>query len=962
MIKNNNKPNPDNGSSSFESSSQFFSTNIIYINELYQRFINNPNSVDKSWAEFFIANEDEIKSVLIDYQGPSWIKRDLKVLAAKDYDISNLSKKEVVQKSQNIDKESSTQLLLLKLQRLAIAYRRYGHLAANIDPLGLAKKQTISEITPSNYDISEQDLSLEIDFKNLLGLGKASVQDFIDKLGKIYTSNIGCEFEYIVDSQQKAWLASEVETATFVKIDQDEKLKILNELIRSERFEQFLHKRFPGAKRFSVEGGETSINAIEKIIDYGAKNGIKKICLGMAHRGRLNVLTGVMGKPYSDMIAEFQGAISIPQSITKSGDVKYHMGYSSTRVIAGNEISLSLAFNPSHLEAVNSVVAGKVRAKQDMIEDSDHNSVMAVLIHGDAAFIGQGSVAESLVLNTVPAYDTKGVIHIITNNQIGFTANPWDSRGTTYASDLAKMIEAPIFHVNGDDVEAVIKVAEIAAKYRQKFKKDIVIDLICYRKYGHNEGDEPMYTQPLMYSKIKSHPTPQSIYAKKIIDQGIITSDKHQELLANFDKNLSNEFEKAKSYEAKADWLRGVWKDIKHDVKELSVVTKIAKKTLKNLIDNISQIPKDFSANSKIVKQLEARKENVHSEKDIDWGCAESLAFASLIQEGHLVRISGQDSGRGTFSHRHSILHNTEINNRHNIFSNLGNSKIKYEVYDSVLSEYAVLGFEYGYSLANPNALTIWEAQFGDFANGAQIIFDQFIASSEVKWLRKSGLVMLLPHGYEGQGPEHSSARLERYLQACADNNLRVVNITSPANFFHALRRQIHSKDRKPLVVMSPKSLLRHKMAVSNLSEFSDNNFKPIIGENEKLVNDEKITKLILCSGKVYYDLIEARADKKINDIAIIRIEQLYPYPKDEINNELKKYKNAQIIWCQEEPKNMGAWKFIEELIEESLSDLNHNFLRPQYVGRISSASPATGYASQHKKEQEELINQALSR
>ncbi len=943
----------------FESTSQFFSTNIVFISELYQKFVQNPSSVDSSWAEFFVANEDDIKSVLIDYQGPSWGKKDIKVIAAKDYDISAISDKESPNIAKNISKEAVKELLLLKLQRLTIAYKRYAHLIADIDPLDLLQKQSVSEIEISTYNISDSDLDVEIDFSGLLGLKKASVGDFIDKLKQVYAKNIGCEFEYIRSQEEKSWLASEIEKSSFVDVNKDEKLKILNELIRSERFEQFLHKRFPGAKRFSIEGGESTINAIEKIIDYGAKNGVKKICFGMAHRGRLNVLTGVMGKPYSDMIAEFQGAVSIPKSITKLGDVKYHMGYSATREIAGNKIDLSLAFNPSHLEAVNAVVTGKVRAKQDLIEDFSRDSALAVLMHGDAAFIGQGSVAESLVLNTVEAYNTGGVIHIITNNQIGFTANSWDSRGTRYASDLAKMIDAPIFHVNGDDVEAVVKVAEIAIKYRQKFKKDIIVDLICYRKYGHNEGDEPMYTQPIMYNKIKSQPTPQNIYAKKIINQGIIASEDHQKLVTNFDKNLSDEFEKAKDYKAKADWLQGIWSDIKDGSKE-DFVTKVSKKTLKDIVAKIIEVPQGFSVNSKILRQLEARKNAVDQEKAIDWGCAESLAFASLIHEGFPVRISGQDSGRGTFSHRHSILHDSKTGAKHNIFSNLHDLDIKYEVFDSVLSEYAVLGFEYGYSLANPNALTIWEAQFGDFANGAQIIFDQFVASSESKWLRKSGLVMLLPHGYEGQGPEHSSARLERYLQACADNNLRVVNITNPANFFHALRRQMHSKDRKPLVVMSPKSLLRHKLAVSTLDEFSNNNFRPIINESEKLVDNDKIKKVILCSGKVYYDLFEARAAKKIDDITIIRVEQLYPYPQEEIVKELKKYKNAEIIWCQEESKNIGAWKFIEELIEKSLIDINHKSLRPKYVGRVASASPATGYASYHKEEQETLINEAL--
>jgi 2-oxoglutarate dehydrogenase E1 component len=563
-------------------------------------------------------------------------------------------------------------------------------------------------------------------------------------------------------------------------------------------------------------------------------------------------------------------------------------------------------------------------------------------------------------MNGVSGYDTGGVIHLIVNNQIGFTANPTDSRSTTYSSDLAKAIDAPIFHVNGDDVEAVVKVSDIITRFRQTFKKDVVIDLVCYRRYGHNEGDEPLYTQPIMYTKIKDHASLEKIYSQKLIGEKVISQNEYQKITDDFLALLSSEFDKAQTYKpTEADWLKADWSKIK-DGEEANPKTLVAKKNLQELIKKTTEIPADFNANPKISRQLEARKQAVESGKDIDWGTGEALAFASLLDEGFNVRLTGQDSGRGTFSHRHSILHDALSGKRHSIFSALAN-KAKYEVYDSVLSEYAVLGFEYGYSLSAPYSLTIWEAQFGDFANGAQIIFDQFIASSEVKWLRKSGLVMLLPHGYEGQGPEHSSARLERCLQACADNNLRVCNITNPANFFHALRRQIHSKDRKPLVVMSPKSLLRHKLATSTLVEFSDLNFRPIIAEEHKIAADDKVRKVILCSGKVYYDLLENRETKKINDVALVRLEQLYPFPKKELLVELKKYKNAEIIWCQEEPKNMGAWKFVEELFEETLLEIKHKNSRTKYVGRIACASPATGYGSYHAAEQKKLIDEALS-
>lgn len=946
------------------SNSPFFSTNIIFISELYQKFIQDPVSVDASWAEFFNQNQEEIKSVLADYYGPSWGLRKLNVIGAEEFDISSNAKKEALKKDAKTAPIKTAKIeekdLNFRAASLIYAYRKFGHLAAKLDPLGLTRTKIIPEIDPKNYGIDEADLQKEVEISSIAGNKKLKLAQVIADLQTVYTNKIGAEFEYIPNSKQKSWLAHEFEIATLGQLSKNEKIKILSEIIRTEKFEQFLHKRFPGAKRFSVEGGDSAINSIEKIITTAAQNGVKKIVIGMAHRGRLNTLTGVMGKPYHQVFSEFKGTPGIPESATKSGDVKYHLGYSSAREIDGKKISLSLAFNPSHLEAVNSVVSGRVRAKQDLYGDLEKSQALALLIHGDAAFAGQGSVAESLMMNGVAGYDTGGVLHLIINNQIGFTANPSDSRSTTYASDLAKSIEAPIFHVNSDDVEAVIKVSDIATRFRQTFKKDIVVDLVCYRKYGHNEGDEPLYTQPVMYGKIKNHPSLGEIYSQKLVAEGAITETEYQKLIGDFESHLADEFEKAPSYEPKApDWLKSTWSKIE-DGNEANPETQVSAKLLHKLIEKITQIPTDFNANQKVLRQLESRKQAVEEGKNIDWGCAESLAFASLLNEGFPVRLTGQDSGRGTFSHRHSILHNASNGERYNIFSPLAKSA-KYEVYDSVLSEFGVLGFEYGYSLSMPFGLTIWEAQFGDFANGAQVIFDQFIASSEVKWLRKSGLVMLLPHGYEGQGPEHSSARLERYLQACADNNLRVCNITNPANFFHALRRQIHSKDRKPLVVMSPKSLLRHKLAVSNLSEFTDLNFRSLISETNKIAVADKVRKVILCSGKVYYDLFEARETKEIKDVVLLRLEQLYPFPEEELKKELKKYKNAEIIWCQEEPKNMGAWKFIDNLIEEILVELKHKFLRAKYVGRIASASPATGYASYHAKEQKNLIDEALN-
>lgn len=940
-------------------SSPLFSANIVFINELYQKFLQNPSSVDKDWADFFVANAEEIKSMLADQKGPSWASRDLKVVGAQEFDISSLSKKEAAKKDAKAAPVVDGKDIELRLQNLISAYKRFAHLACNLDPLGLTPAQYVAEIDPKNHGLDDNDLQKEVDLKGSLGLAKTSVSRALEHLNFIYANKVGAEFEYIRSAEEKNWLARETENTLLADISKDEKIKVLREIIRTERFEQFLHKRFPGAKRFSVEGGDSAIAAIEKMIDVSAKSGVKKIIIGMAHRGRLNTLTGVIGKPYHQMISEFQGTPGIPESVTKSGDVKYHMGYSSVRKVAGNEISLSLAFNPSHLEAVNTVVAGRVRAVQDLLKDENRTQAMALLIHGDAAFVGQGCVAESLVMNGVSGYNTGGVMHLIINNQIGFTANPADSRSTTYASDLAKSIDAPIFHVNGDDVEAVVKVAAITTAYRQTFKKDAVIDLICYRRYGHNEGDEPLYTQPVMYGAIKNQPTLEKIYAQKLIAEGAISEAEYQKIAADFDAHLSAEFDKAKDYKPKdADWLKAEWAQVK-DGEKSAAKTAIDKKSLQKLIAKATEIPSDFKANPKILKQLEARKEAVANGKDIDWGTGESLAFASLLSEGFPVRITGQDAGRGTFSHRHSVLSDAASGKKYSTYVPFA-GKASYEVYDSVLSEYGVLGFEYGYSLTRPNALTIWEAQFGDFANGAQIIFDQFIASSEVKWLRKSGLVMLLPHGFEGQGPEHSSARLERYLQACADENLRVCNITNPANFFHALRRQIHGKDRKPLVVMSPKSLLRHKLAVSTIEEFSDLNFRPLIAETAKITVADKVRKVVLCSGKVYYDLLEAREAKKIADVAIIRLEQLYPFPKEELAAELKKYKNAEIIWCQEEPKNMGAWHFVDDHIEEVLLEIKHKTSRAKFVGRVACASPATGYGSYHAKEQKALIEETL--
>ena len=941
-------------------STHIFSSNYIFIEEIYKKYLKNPESVSADWQEYFSQNQEDIEDIILDSKGASWANKNLKVVGVQDFDISIFAKKEA-QKDKKASKSNNKELLKLKVLNLILSYQRFAHKACNIDPLGFLAKQDPEQISLEYHNIAESDLTKEIDLGGILGLNKAKIADIIDLLDKLFKSNIASEFQNIENFEQIEWLSNNLRTNILSDIAKEEKVKILKEVVRTTRFEEFLHKRFPGAKRFSVEGGESSINALEKIIDKSAKLGVKKIVIGMAHRGRLNTLTGVMGKPYHQMIAEFKGTPGIPSNITQMGDVKYHMGYANSREIAGNNIDISLAFNPSHLEAVNSVVMGRVRAKQDLYKDQNRQQALAVIIHGDASFAGQGSVAETLMMSGIKGYDTGGVIHIIVNNQIGFTANPSDSRSTQYASDLAKAINAPIFHVNGDDVESVVKVANLATEFRQKFKKDIVIDVVCYRKYGHNEGDEPMYTQPVMYSKIKTHPNLEKQYSTELKDRSILSESEYKNIVDEFNTHLSQEFDLAQNYQAKeADWLKKDWSFVEN-ADLTTPKTAISTEKFNELAQKITSIPDNFNINSKIKRQIENRKKHLNEGQNIDWGTGEALAFASLLDENYPVRITGQDAGRGTFSHRHSVYHDSKTAQKYYPFNNIGNDNAKYEVHDSLLSEYAVLGFEYGYSLSTPNGLTIWEAQFGDFANGAQIIFDQFICSSEEKWLRKSNLVMLLPHGYEGQGPEHSSARLERYLQSCANDNMFVANITTPANFFHALRRQLHLKDRKPLVVMSPKSLLRNPNAVSKIEDFTENNkFQEIIPETKKLASDDKIKKVILCSGKVYYDLLLAREEQNIDNIALIRLEQLYPLAKDALQKELEKYKNANIVWCQEEPKNMGAWSFIHELIEEAAIAINHKKPRPTFVGRKASASTATGYGVYHAQEQKTLINEAL--
>ncbi|XP_017489692.1 PREDICTED: 2-oxoglutarate dehydrogenase E1 component-like [Rhagoletis zephyria] len=896
-----------------KTNSCLYGDNAEFIEEVYQRYLQGDKSIGEDWHRIFSGNIESNSSVA----------------------------------SSNTQNVKADDLV----STLANFFRSYGHFFTDLNPLSPNENQPADYNKYSN--LQDIDLNESVDLSGLFGKGKITTGEFISILRKIYCKSIGFEFMHISSHEERAWLQDKIENQHY-KPDEKEKRDILQHLIESEMFEQFLHMKFPGYKRFSIEGGESTIVAIEKIISNSAFLGTEEVVLGMAHRGRLNVLTKVVGKEYSAMFSEFQGNLSYPANLDVSGDVKYHLGYSSDRILPdGKKIHLSLCYNPSHLEAVNPVLAGRVRAKK---------AALGISIHGDAAFIGQGVVAETLSLSNIEGYKVGGIINIVTNNQVGFTANPCCARSSFYCTDIAKFIEAPIFHVNGDDPEAVSFVASLALEYKQKFKKDVVIDIICYRKYGHNEGDEPNFTQPLMYKLISKHKTPGKLYEEKLIAEKVISSEDASKLRSEFRAKLDKSFAESMNFvPKKADWFEGVWSKLRraklNDLSEYYTNSGIAKDELKKLgMCTNSSIPNNFNINNKVRKILDSRLENINTGSNIDWATAESLAFASLLVEGIGIRLSGQDSGRGTFSHRHAKLVDQVTEEVFIPLNNINEKQAYFEVIDSPLSEYAVMGFEYGYSLDSPYSLVLWEGQFGDFANGAQIMIDQFISSAETKWLRSSGLVLLLP-----QGPEHSSARIERFLQLCAEDNMQIVNCSTPANYFHVLRRQIHRDFRKPLVVLTPKSLLRHKRAVSSLSDF-ESKFLAVIPEHrEGLVTDDKIRKVVLCSGKIYYDIIEECESKKINDIAVIRLEQIYPFPADKLAHEFRKYSNAEVIWCQEEPKNMGGWFFVNELIEKALFDLDIKAKRPKCVARPAAASPACGYSNVHVKQQREILNALLS-
>jgi 2-oxoglutarate dehydrogenase E1 component len=989
----------DEANRQFSLTSFLYGGNADYIENLHADWQADPASVDEAWRDFFASLKDDAGDVRRSAEGASWARRNWppsangELVSALDGDWNaledRLGEKVKARASQNGVGISEEELMRasrdsVRAIMMIRAFRMRGHLHADLDPLGLANPlEDYNELSPEAYGFTEADYDRPIFIDRVLGLEFATVRQMLDILKRTYCSTIGVEFMHISNPDEKSWIQARIEGPDKgIEFTPNGKKAILQKLVEAEGFEQFIDVKYKGTKRFGLDGGEALIPALEQIIKRGGAMGLREIVLGMAHRGRLNVLSQVMAKPHRAIFHEFKGGSFAPDDVEGSGDVKYHLGASSDREFDGNKVHLSLTANPSHLEIVNPVVMGKARAKQDQIfgrtrEDvvplEERAKVLPLLLHGDAAFAGQGVVAECFGLSGLRGHRVAGTIHFIINNQIGFTTNPRFSRSSPYPSDVAKMIEAPIFHVNGDDPEAVVYAAKVATEFRMLFQKPVVIDMFCYRRFGHNEGDEPAFTQPLMYNKIRSHRTTGQIYAEKLIAEGLVDKDEVERMKADWRAHLEIEFEAGQAYRPnKADWLDGAWSGLRtadNQDEQRRGKTAVPVKTLKELGRRLTEVPKDFEVHRTIGRFLENRKKMTETGEGIDWAMGEALAFGSILLEGNPVRLSGQDSERGTFSQRHSVLYDQKTEDRYIPLNNLGPQQAHYEVINSMLSEEAVLGFEYGFSLSEPRALTLWEAQFGDFANGAQVVFDQFISSGERKWLRMSGLVCLLPHGYEGQGPEHSSARLERFLQMCAEDNMQVVYCTTPANYFHVLRRQLKRDFRKPLILMTPKSLLRHKRAVSTLAEMSgESSFHRLLWDDAqylgdqpiKLVRDSKIRRVVLCSGKVYYDLYDEREKRGIDDIYLLRVEQLYPFPAKALINELSRFRNAEMVWCQEEPKNMGAWAFIDPYLEWVLAHIEAKHQRVRYTGRPASASPATGLMSKHLAQLEALLEDAL--
>ncbi len=973
--------------SSFHAQSFLNGANADYVDQLQARFAADPNAVDAQWAEFFRAlGEPEVDAKRA-AAGPSWARGDWPPQPSDDLTAALTGEwpaaaaktaqkitAKATEAGVKVTDEQVKRAVLDSIRALMIirAYRIRGHLIADLDPLGLRETNAHPELDPKSYGFSDADMDRPIFIDKVLGLEHASMREIMDIVRRTYCGTFALQFMHISNPEEAAWLKERIEGfGKEIQFTREGRRAILNKLVEAEGYEKFLHVKYMGTKRFGLDGGEALIPAMEQIIKRGGALGVKEIVIGMPHRGRLNILANVMQKPYRAIFHEFQGGSYKPEDVDGSGDVKYHLGASSDRTFDSNTVHLSLTANPSHLEAVNPVVLGKVRAKQDQHNDSDRQQVLPILLHGDAAFAGQGVVAECFGLSGLKGHRTGGTIHIIVNNQIGFTTAPHFSRSSPYPTDIALMVEAPIFHVNGDDPEAVVHAARVATEFRQKFHKDVVLDIFCYRRFGHNEGDEPMFTNPAMYTRIKKQKTTLQIYTDRLVKDGLIPEGEIEDMKAAFQARLNEEFEIGKNFKPnKADWLDGRWSGFEREKDDYTPgATALKPEAMAEIGAALTRVPEGFDTHKTVLRQLEAKKEMFAKGAGFDWATAEALAFGSLCTEGFPVRLSGQDCTRGTFSQRHSAFIDQSTEERFYPLNNIRSGQARYEVIDSMLSEYAVLGFEYGYSLAEPNALTLWEAQFGDFANGAQIMIDQFVNSGEQKWLRMSGLVMLLPHGYEGQGPEHSSARLERFLQMSANDNWIVANCSTPANYFHILRRQIHRTFRKPLVLMTPKSLLRHPMCVSDAADFTTGSaFHRVLWDDAqkghsplKLRDDKDIRRVVICSGKVYYDLLAERDKRGADDVYLLRLEQFYPFPALSLVKELERFKQAEVIWCQEEPKNQGAWTFVEPNLEWVLTRIGAAHLRPRYVGRNASASPATGLASRHKAEQEALVSEALT-
>lgn len=931
-------------------SSHTYGGNVHYIEELYEEYLNDPNAVPEQWREYF--------NKLPRPEGAP--AQDLPLAPVRDH-FSQLARQRVSRVAGG-GTDNPHDKKQVKVLQLINAYRFRGHQQASLDPLGLMKRNPVADLDLGFHQLSKDDLEQEFQTGSLfIGKEKATLREIHDAVRQTYCSTIGAEFMHIVDTEEKRWLQQRFESVRS-KPDYSPEVRkhLLERLTAAEGLENYLASKYPGTKRFGLEGGESYIPMMDEIIQRSGSYGVKEVVIGMAHRGRLNTLVNILGKNPSELFDEFDGKKMFANG---SGDVKYHQGFSSNVMTPGGEVHLALAFNPSHLEIVSPVVEGSVRARQDRREDTTGQLVLPISIHGDSAFSGQGVVMETFQMSQTRAYKTGGTIHIVINNQVGFTTSkPEDTRSSEYCTDVAKMVSAPIFHVNGDDPEAVLHVTQVAVDYRMQFKRDVVIDLVCYRRRGHNEADEPSGTQPLMYQKIAKQPSTRKLYAEKLVAAGVISAEDDKKFIDDYRDALDNGQHVAKSLVKEpnkalfVDWtpyLGHEW-TAKYD-------TSVDIKHLQELAVKMCEVPEGFQMQRQVAKIYEDRRKMLAGGMALNWGFAEVLAYATLLDANHPIRITGQDVGRGTFSHRHAVLHDYNDARVYVPLQNLKKDQPKFVIHDSYLSEEAVLAFEYGYSTTMPNALVIWEAQFGDFANGAQVVMDQFISSGETKWGRLCGLTMLLPHGYEGQGPEHSSARLERYLQLCAEHNIQVCTPTTPAQIFHLLRRQVLRPLRKPLVVMSPKSLLRHKDAVSSLEDLANGHFQTVIGDQGQL-DAKKVKRVVLCGGKVYYDLAAKREEMGNTDTAIVRIEQLYPFPEEDLEAELAQYTNLeQVVWCQEEPQNQGAWYSSQHHMRNVLGRVKGELANQlKFAGRPASAAPACGYASVHVEQQNKLVADAL--